>query len=238
MSLAYDKNNFEFLIKFDEDDEEAARLFNQLPSNARYIVEPRGEGYSGLHNWYAYLYKMAKPESDLFWVIGDDLDIFTKHWDKLILKAHKKYKDKTVIIRAKKLIRLHKQIYPPIKIDSYPVWTRNWLDITGFGTFTYIDVWTAILEHHLFKYHNIDNRVLVKKLKYLRRWHEEIDGVGRQKWNTTYQAALDEMNSREYKLKVAMVGNHLKQKIQKEGKLPIHSLYQVRQQIGRFLGAI
>lgn len=230
---AHNINNFEILIKFDNDDEEAKLLLDKLPKNTKYIFGDRLRGYEDLHVFYEQLYAISNKSHELIWAITDDFDVFEDNWDAKMLKSYKKYNGKTVILRLGKLIRLHRMTYPPKKIDSWPVWTRKWLECAGFGPFLLVDVWTAILEYLLFRDHNIDNRILVKPFNYQRRWNEATDGKKSERAIKIYSEIHKTIESDGFKAYADQITQRLADQIEKEGKVQINSFYRVRQAIGR-----
>lgn len=79
-----DKRNYEFLLKVDDDDIATIDWCknNQSKYPLRFFVSPQGEGYCHLHLFMNRLASMAN--GDWLWVIDDDVEILTDHWDSMI----------------------------------------------------------------------------------------------------------------------------------------------------------
>jgi hypothetical protein len=85
---ASDKNNVEFIIKFDTDDTESYSRINEIRKdiNIKYLVTDRLKGYQSLHTFANYMYLLATGTWVMF--MTDDAEFTTKDWD-LTLKAVK-----------------------------------------------------------------------------------------------------------------------------------------------------
>lgn len=83
-SLTSNKQNVEFLLKIDNDDEEtietAQRLSFILPLQA--WVTDRGAGYADMHLWVNEL--CARARGDWLFLFNDDARMRTPNWDKML----------------------------------------------------------------------------------------------------------------------------------------------------------
>lgn len=233
---AENKDSFEVLIKFDDDDEDAAKLneeVKKLPIKVRTITTPRGKGYADLHKAYLDLFVLAAPSSKLFWVISDDLEIFSQNWDQALIEAYKKSGEKTAVLHANKLKNMATLTYMSSveKVDCYPIWSRKWLCSAGFGYSFSTDGWTGIIEFLVFTNHNIDNRIVVENLKYERHIDPEIDSATSPRWINERQKLLDMVASDNFRNIAAETAATVAAKINKEGKKRVSSLLGVRQLI-------
>lgn len=85
IELSINKNTYEFLLAFDEDDETRNIIIDYLSVNGinhKYIVTPR-YGYHSLHNYYNELYKISRGK--YLWGWNDDAFILTKGWDDILI---------------------------------------------------------------------------------------------------------------------------------------------------------
>lgn len=142
-NTASSPDNYEILIKCDDDIHEV--------SGARCISTPRAGGYADLHKAYMDLLIIASPESELFWVISDDVEIRMQDWDMALLDIAKQHIGKPYVINTATIFNmLTTNKNDAINgADSYPLWSRNWLAIAGFGYTWATDGWTSLLAHAL-----------------------------------------------------------------------------------------
>lgn len=143
-NTANNPDNYEILIKCDDDD-----IHEVL--GARCISTPRASGYADLHKYYMDLFAIASPESELFWVLSDDVEIKMQDWDVALLDIAKQHIGKPYVINTATIFNmLTTNKNEAINgADSYPLWSRNWLAIAGFGYVWATDGWTSILAHTL-----------------------------------------------------------------------------------------
>lgn len=239
ISKASSPDSLEILIKFDDDDDDAAKIFEELkalPVTVKYIVTPRGLGFADLHKACMDLIPIADVNSELFWGITDDMDIYTQNWDRLIYDAYKKAKVKTCVLRVGKVIKFHKISLAdtPHKLDSFPVWSRGWLTTAGIGYTTGCDIWTNMLEYLLFRDHGIDNRIKVRGIKYKRRIHPVLDQYGSEKWNKEVVPVLDLMETDNFKLLAEDTALGLAGKIKLSGKKRVNLYFAFKMRTKRY----
>lgn len=194
-------HSLEFLLKFDDDDprlQELTAVCDELApkvGNLKFIITPRGAGYSDLNKAYNDLLRVASPQTELYWVISDDLEIYSKNWDS-ILMAHK-HSDGLYMIHF-----MHRLWYNRISLrddsiegpDCYPVWSKLWIGLQGgFGHVFATDGWTSLVRHRLWTKHKIDRGFFVD-IK-MRRHEGADDLAGSERWNTVRKEILDLMVS-------------------------------------------
>jgi hypothetical protein len=115
------KDNIEFLIRLDDDDEETISMFKQdayfkTLKNLRVFVGQR-VGY--FYNWVLLIGLFERVKGDIIVPIADDLFISLKHWDEFFLQ----YKDEPVVVSYKARLVLTKKI---IEQDEYvKTWTKK-----------------------------------------------------------------------------------------------------------------
>ena len=142
----------ELLVKNDDDD--AYGRFDILEFISKnktfpikHIVTPRAGGYADLHKSYLDLIAIASPESELFWVLSDDVTIGRKNWDADLLNiAHSRKGFPYIINTCHNVNTREMTIRGAIgNLDTYPVWSRHWFALAGFGFSFATDGWTSLL---------------------------------------------------------------------------------------------
>jgi hypothetical protein len=232
-------NSIEILIKFDDDDDKAAKIFDELkelPVTVKYIVTPRGLGFADLHKACMDLFTVADINSELFWGITDDMDLYTPNWDRFIYDAYKKAKIKTCTIRLGKLIKFHRisLAETPHKLDSFPVWSRGWLTSATIGYTTGCDIWTNMIEYILFRDYGIDNRLVPKKrVEFKRRIHPVLDQYDSEKWFKYCVPVLKLMETDNFKLIAEDTALAVAGKIKMTGKKRVSLYYGFRMNLKR-----
>lgn len=171
-------NNFEVLVKFDNDDKEVSKVLPKLstyPFKIKYLIEPRGRGYIDLHVFYNRLFSIVDERSIVIGAMGDDFEIIEKDWDELILSKTKAFTDGIYVIHGRPHPPYQRENYEKQQffldydidqsedleiIDEAPLWGRKLLNICGgFGHLSFTDLWTLMLEYYLFHRCNV-NRTL------------------------------------------------------------------------------
>lgn len=209
-------DNYEVLIKFDDDDPDLDRLKSVVGSarekgrekisldtgeseghasgqNIRYIVTPRGLGYGDLHKAYLDLLVIASPKTDMYWVLSDDVLIQGALWDKYLMNATKSYADGIYVICPMFL-----QNYNSLSdrdaleiCDNYPVWSAKLVAaMGGFGYTFSTDGWTNILLRKIFLLYGIDRRIHIPQINLWRRTCE-ADGPGSERYEGIRKQTID-----------------------------------------------
>lgn len=84
-----DFTNFEVLIKFDNDDYQAAALakgFSRYPFRINHIFDHRGRGANDMHIGYTSLLSITNDKSEFFVTLSDDFAV-QHEWDKTLLAS-------------------------------------------------------------------------------------------------------------------------------------------------------
>jgi hypothetical protein len=187
---AHESGNVEVLLKFDEDDTCLSRLLDiarQMRGrlDIRYIVTPRAGGYGDLHKAYLDLLRIAHPESTLYWVISDDIELESKGWDDMFVRHSNHYEDGLFVLQTiKKLdfaaITPYDTINSP---DPYPIWSKRWVGMQGgLGYVFATDGWTSLLHHRLITRYGIDRCVFIEGIR-IKRHIAASDVEGSPRWN-------------------------------------------------------
>ncbi len=230
----------EILIKFDDDDDDAAKVFDELkslPVTVKYIVTPRGLGFADLHKACMDLFTIADLNSELFWGITDDMDLYTNEWDRIIYQTYKAAKIKTCTIRLGKMIKFHRisLAETPHKLDSFPVWSRGWLTSATIGYTTGCDIWTNMIEYLLFRDYGIDNRLKPKQhISFRRRIHPVLDQYDSEKWFKYCVPVLELMETDNFKLLAEDTALAVAGKIKMSGKKRVNLYYGLRMKFKRW----
>jgi hypothetical protein len=87
--MAHDPNNFEVLVRLDNDDMESINKLGQLPydkMDISIVIGNRFEGYSDLHIYVNELCAISR--GTFLFLYNDDASMCTKNWDSIIAKEN------------------------------------------------------------------------------------------------------------------------------------------------------
>ncbi len=211
---AESKDNYEVLIKFDEDDTYLESLYQIIVKfanciNIKTIVTPRGQGYSDLHKAYLDLLLISNSNSKLYWVLSDDAMVIGYCWDRKLLQVAEEHENQTFVITP-----CNKPFYSDMSseealniMDNYPVWSAAWIATCGgFGYTFSTDGWTNLLCWDIYHKTGVDCRKEVKDLitpigairgiQIIRNQHEN-DMPGSERWSTTRKSMIEKVLSRQ-----------------------------------------
>jgi hypothetical protein len=146
----------EVLFKFDSD-QMGVREFieaeiKKRPFDIKYIVTPRLEGNYSL--WLACnkLFFMSSQESYFVQALSDEVRIKTMGWDDILLKYMGFFPDHIFRLRTstQKLCNYYTQFECNYVPDSFPIYTRQWLNLTdGFGDCWGSDAYQQAVAFHM-----------------------------------------------------------------------------------------
>lgn len=201
MSTNYE--NFEVLVKFDNDDKKVRRVLPKLdsyPFKIKYIIEPRGRGYVDLHVFYNRLFSQVDERSVVIGAVADDFEITQEGWDEVVLSKTNAFQDQIFMIHGRPHPPYYRENYQEQRffldfdinsledleiVDEAPLWGRKLLDICGgFGHLSFTDVWTLMLEWYLFHRCGINRTVFLEQPIMHRRTRDDIDQQGATRWWT------------------------------------------------------
>ncbi len=200
-------DNYEILIKFDDDDPSLASLLDIVEKakehgrekispdtgesegffpgqNIRYIVTPRGLGYGDLHKAYIDLLRIADPKTEMYWTLSDDVILLGRNWDLYLKESAKAFSDGLFVICPTSVVNYRGMSdQEALEIcDNYPVWSAKLLHAMGFGYTFAMDAWTNMLMRKLFYVHGIDRRTGCQGI-HLERRRGSQDFPGSERWN-------------------------------------------------------
>ena len=123
-----DPQNFEILIRIDEDDTETIEFVENYNKNSvlfiKYIIGKR-IGYINLPHMQRELCQIAK--GDLLYYLIDDTIFVTKDWDEKMLETYNNVFDDNIY----SIKTSHNEKCPEFLIPYFPVVTREWYEILG-----------------------------------------------------------------------------------------------------------
>ena len=153
LGKAVNPDNFEILVKLDDDDVHHPLYIGGIdkPIRVKTIITPRAKGYADLHKAYMDLLAIASPDSELFWVLSDDVTVGTAGWDKEIINIAGIRNGRPLVINTISDIDMRSLNSSTCigNVDTFPVWTRAWLAVAGFGYNFNTDGWTSLLCYNL-----------------------------------------------------------------------------------------
>lgn len=154
--LAYksaDINNFEVLIKFDDDDVAVVELDPTLNCKITAIRTPRRRGYADLHCGYADLMPLVSESSIMVGAIADDMRVIHQGWDELLLKTARNCRELFIIHSHKPNENVNIDNLEGTVHDESPFWSKKLIHICQCNWWIYAtDAWTTALEYWLEKY--------------------------------------------------------------------------------------
>lgn len=127
------KHNTEFLFYLNDDDEKLEQ-YKDLLDEKDYTVGPNQS------TCYSWNLQANKANNDIVMLMGDDVQVKTKHWDQLIVDEINKYDDKILMVvpsdgRAKGTKNLGNAIglWPdkPLPAAHFAV-HKNWINTLGY----------------------------------------------------------------------------------------------------------
>lgn len=147
----YDKSQIEVIVKLDNDKKEFEKfkILNEKKwgFKIKFLVSPRLEGQPSL--WLAdeQMFRLTNKNSYFIQLLSDEPYIKTFHWDKILSKYRKYYDDDIFRLRLSKIkyFNYQNEFDCVTKPDSYPIFTRRWLEVSlGMG-----DSWASDAYHQL-----------------------------------------------------------------------------------------
>lgn len=218
-----EQQNFEVLIKFDEDDsgayDFAGRVLSKPKANdiyypIKFCFGPRGRGYIDIHHGYAQAYKLHDPRCTVVGAMADDFLVFQKHWDNITLELADIYSDGIFVIHGRPHPPLNRPKFINNKyfldwkieemgdlyiVDEAPMWGRGLIDRIGFGPISFTDVWTLVLQYYLWHDHKVNRSLFLPGQTTYRKVNPKIDQQGAPRWNTDRKWNFDYIASQAFK---------------------------------------
>ena len=180
------KDNFEILIKFDEDDIAADPSWRALLSdydlNIKKIITPRGKGYADVHKGYTQLMPYVAESSNIIGAVADDFRVITEGWDQILIN--------TAAAREYFIIHSHKP-NENVNIDNLidtihdesSFWSKKVIYACQCQWWVYAtDAWTTALEYYLSK-HCVKLALLTHATLFQRHFNNKIDTYeNKERW--------------------------------------------------------
>ena len=148
------KKDIEVIIKLD-DDVDYSDFINKIQKNygfsIKFLLSPRLEGQPSL--WFAVekLFQLSNQNSYFIQILSDEPHIITYGWDENLKKYKNLFADHVFRLRTSniKYFNYTNEYDCVTKPDSYPIYTRRWLELTiGCG-----DCWGSDAYHQLISYY-------------------------------------------------------------------------------------
>lgn len=144
-------DNFEIRVKFDDDDIDVSfNIDDAIDYGA--IITPRALGFEDLHKAYLDLLRICSPESELYWILSDDTEVLKKDWDMLLLSIARENRNRAFVINTSEDLNVMGKSQKDAMgvADGYPVWSRQWVGISGGFSYAWAtDAWTALVCHEI-----------------------------------------------------------------------------------------
>jgi hypothetical protein len=162
------KKDIEVIIKLD-DDLDNSDFINKTQKNydfkIKFLISPRLEGQPSL--WFAVeqLFQLSNQNSYFIQILSDEPHITTYGWDEVLKKYKNFFVDDVFRLRTSNLkyYNYTNEFDCVTKPDSYPIYTRRWLELTiGCGDCWGSDAYQQLISYYLslgpLNYLNFENR--------------------------------------------------------------------------------
>src|SRR3990167_7982025 len=158
---AFEKNTadpsaIEFLVKFDDDHEEAQVFIEdqikKRPFQIKYIITPRVEGTFSLWIAVEQLFGLSDRSSYFVQVLSDEPHFMTPNWDEVLRGYIGFYSDHVFRLRLSTMKHNNYASHYEctFRCDSFPIYTRRWLELTeGTGDCWGSDAYQQCVAFHL-----------------------------------------------------------------------------------------
>ena len=168
-----DREKVEFLIKFDTDDAYANKALSQIKDMSfriRTFTFDRWEGMYTAHHNYSYMLARVSPNSKFIGFCGDDsVPEHISHGVIPFLERHVNYdyvfgtnkREMTIPNRLTHMIKYESDTTPQNTmsinglIEPYPIISRKFIEICGFGYHYNIDTWLSLIVSILFNKYSV-----------------------------------------------------------------------------------
>ena len=149
------KEQIEVLIKLD-DDIDYSNFIRESKLNynfhIEFLISPRLEGQPSLWFSVEQLYKLCNVDSYFIQILSDEPYIITEGWDKILESYKDFFSDGVFRLRTSNLkyFNYSNEFDCVTKPDSYPIYTRKWLDLTlGTGDCWGSDAYQQLISYYL-----------------------------------------------------------------------------------------
>ena len=157
--------------------------------------------------------KIVNKNSRLYWIISDDIKITLSNWDGKVLKLLESKNSDYFVIHPTHLTNLDSEgshnLYSIVNIlETYPIFSKSWIDLVGFGEVAFTDAWCSLLEFFLYKEHKIDNRLSLDE-KVLERELCQHDLAGSERYSAIRKEIHNELLSYNTVTKIINLAKNL-----------------------------
>jgi len=175
-----DLENFEVLIKFDDDDDllcyidEFDAFLNLSGIKCKVLVSPRGRGYADVHKGYSELMQLVSPSSFIIGAIADDFRVITQDWDKILIDTSG-HRDLFIIHPHKTNENVNIDNLIDTIHDESSFWSKQLIYLCQCQWWIYAtDAWTTALEYWL-SYYRTNYTLLTHISMFQRKFNGAID---------------------------------------------------------------
>ncbi|NBV06465.1 MAG: hypothetical protein EBS06_04425 [Proteobacteria bacterium] len=186
-----DPNNFEIIIRGDDDDEklpEFQKLIEaeKFPFRTVVISGSRSRGYDDLHKFYNECFVYLSPQTQFIFSLPEDVEIQVDHWDKFLIDEYESAKSQF----KHPVFTMHQSLLPGDSNydsclenpDSFPIYSKEWIcSVGGFSHTGANDSWIQAVHHFLVNDHGLMIRHFLSRLVFLRNT-DSHDSVASVRW--------------------------------------------------------
>ena len=149
------KKDIEVIIKLDDDldySDFIKKTQKNYDFNIKFLISPRLEGQPSL--WFAVeqLFQLSNQNSYFIQILSDEPHIITYGWDEILKKYKNFFVDDVFRLRTSNLkyFNYTNEYDCVTKPDSYPIYTRRWLELTiGCGDSWGSDAYQQLISYYL-----------------------------------------------------------------------------------------
>lgn len=158
-------NNFEIIIRCDEDDKllqdlESSLSSKNFPFPVKLITGLKLSGYLDLHKFYNECLLKVSDKSKFIFSLPEDVTINIENWDQILIDEYHKARKE----HGHPFFTMHQTLSPgDLNIDAcietpdpFPIYSREWLSVcNGISHTGANDSWVQCIHHYLIKNHGI-----------------------------------------------------------------------------------
>jgi hypothetical protein len=248
---AINRENFEFLIKFDDDEPPPPVMIRKIRTSIKLNVKctfgPKRRGYIDIHQGYKQAFdQLVDPRSVLVGAMADDFVVAMHMWDGYLLHVAQQFPDNIFFVHGRPHPPYPRQDYLMQRfcvsweirdleklyiIDEAPLWGRRLIDLCGgFGPVSFTDAWTLALQKSLWDRHQINRTAFLGANYIYRRINDETDAIDSPRSLTDRAANFKYIASEEFANEINRQADLLALHIKggSQPTFPPHSLPSVR----------
>lgn len=199
-------DNFEVLIKIDEDDDEFDfNVLKNWPFQIKHIVSGRGRGYEDLHIGYKQIFNMIDKRSVMVGCVADDFTVLTPYWDVVLLRKVNEIKGNIFIIHSHPVnLDFSFKDMSNVLVDDAPFWSVHLMNTVDTDWIIYgTDAWTSALEKIL-KQNGVSISLFTGTTLFQRHSDQSIDGPEGPRWTNERKRMFEYIATDEFKQRITL----------------------------------